>query len=363
VREAGGEDHDGDGMLDDALDADADGLADSVQADTGVPLPLPDLNRNGVPDYRDSLQTTESGGHDDGCAVAPPRSTSSALPYALVPIALWIWRATIRRRVALGGQVTALLAALVMAAASPASAGVIRSCGDGITDPGEQCDSGNTADGACCDSACHFKVEGTECGSGLCDFGSATAPAPASGHCARYVAPPAARCSRSDDTDPDDPDDELDVVDAGDRVYWKWRKGPAARIEDYADPGRTSTFALCIYAGVSTKPRMAFNIPPSATFWKTHISHVHNGQVLGFTYKDRTGSADGVNSLLLRVGAQNKSHVAFRAQGPNLPDPPVGPLPFPVTVQLVNNTNNVCFQSVFSSAAQNDPDRFKATTP
>ena len=100
VREAGGEDHDGDGILDDALDADADGLADSVQANTGAPLPLLDLNRNGIPDYRDSVQATESGGHDDGCAVARPGSTSSALPYALVPIALWIWRATARRLVA-----------------------------------------------------------------------------------------------------------------------------------------------------------------------------------------------------------------------------------------------------------------------
>jgi len=237
------------------------------------------------------------------------------------------------------------------------------SCGDGITEAGEQCDSGNPAGGACCDSACHFKVEGTECGSSLCDFGRCDS----AGTCVASLrlgcrTTGVAVLAINDDTEPD-PDDPVDVADAGDKVRWKWRKGPATRIEDYADPGRTTTLALCVYAGVSTTPRMAFSIPPSDSFWKTTVSHIHEGQVLGFTYRDGTGSADGVNSLLLRVGAQNKSNISFRASGPNLPDPPAGPLPFPVTVQLVNNTNNVCFQSVFGSAARNDANGFKAMTP
>jgi len=96
AREAGGEDRDGDGMLDDALDADDDGLADSVQAGTGTPLQLLDLNDNGIPDYRDAQQATEVETGDGGCAIRSG-TRGSALPYILLPFALWFGRAVRRR--------------------------------------------------------------------------------------------------------------------------------------------------------------------------------------------------------------------------------------------------------------------------
>ncbi len=36
-------------------------------------------------------------------------------------------------------------------------------CGNGNVDAGEQCDDGNTADGDCCDSTCHFEPAGQSC--------------------------------------------------------------------------------------------------------------------------------------------------------------------------------------------------------
>ncbi|HIN86554.1 MAG TPA: hypothetical protein EYN06_08745, partial [Myxococcales bacterium] len=54
VTEGGGVDADSDGLLDDDLDGDGDGLADSVDGnDGGEPLPLPDTDEDGVPDYQD----------------------------------------------------------------------------------------------------------------------------------------------------------------------------------------------------------------------------------------------------------------------------------------------------------------------
>ena len=100
VREAGGDDSDGDGMHDDALDSDADGLADSVESETGTPLPLPDTNGNGTPDYVDDTEVVVVEQDDDGCSVAPARMTSSSLLYLLFPIVVWVGRASIRKRVA-----------------------------------------------------------------------------------------------------------------------------------------------------------------------------------------------------------------------------------------------------------------------
>jgi len=82
VREAGGVDDDGDGMLDDSTDDDADGLADSVEVS---PLPLLDADGDGVPDFLEGTGSTGSG-DDDGCSVAPVRSSVSAPVYLAIPV-------------------------------------------------------------------------------------------------------------------------------------------------------------------------------------------------------------------------------------------------------------------------------------
>ena len=44
-------------------------------------------------------------------------------------------------------------------------------CGDGVLDPGEECDDGNTAPGDCCSRTCEFELAGTVCrpSAGVCD--------------------------------------------------------------------------------------------------------------------------------------------------------------------------------------------------
>jgi DNA-binding beta-propeller fold protein YncE len=89
VREAGGVDDNGDGILDDLLDENGDGLADSVQTSAGgEPLPLLDLDEDGVPDFLDSNQATggEGGGGGGGCSIASVGPTSSLPLYLLLPV-------------------------------------------------------------------------------------------------------------------------------------------------------------------------------------------------------------------------------------------------------------------------------------
>ena len=99
VREAGGVDDNGDGILDDLLDENGDGLADSVQTSAGgEPLPLLDLDEDGVPDFQDSNQATggEGGGGSGGCSIASAGATPS-IPLYLLLLVLVVMRRLWRR--------------------------------------------------------------------------------------------------------------------------------------------------------------------------------------------------------------------------------------------------------------------------
>jgi cysteine-rich repeat protein len=50
----------------------------------------------------------------------------------------------------------------------------VAECGNGIVEPGEQCDDGNTLDGDCCDANCQFEPEGSSCEDGLFCNGAET---------------------------------------------------------------------------------------------------------------------------------------------------------------------------------------------
>ncbi len=83
--EAGGRDDNANGILDDNEDRDRDGLADSVQASAGgAPLPLPDGDVDGVPDYQDDTTASGGGDSDDGCSVRPAHGSSTAVIWYLI---------------------------------------------------------------------------------------------------------------------------------------------------------------------------------------------------------------------------------------------------------------------------------------
>lgn len=94
AEEAGGLDEDGDGIHDETEDLNRDGLADACHPDTGTPLPILDLNSNGVPDH---LEDRSNDGGSSSCALASPGASSSFPLYLLIPVLILI-RMGFRRR-------------------------------------------------------------------------------------------------------------------------------------------------------------------------------------------------------------------------------------------------------------------------
>jgi len=93
AEEAGGLDENGDGIHDELEDLNRDGLADACHPDTGTPLPILDLNSNGVPDHLEA----ESNNGSSSCALAAPGAAPSFPLYLLIPAFILINRLWRRR--------------------------------------------------------------------------------------------------------------------------------------------------------------------------------------------------------------------------------------------------------------------------
>ena len=86
---AGCLDADNDGILDNTVDVNNDGLADSIHPETGAPCALLETDGDGIFNHLDNNDTTSQGG---GCSVAPVGSSVSTLIYLMVPFFILIRR-------------------------------------------------------------------------------------------------------------------------------------------------------------------------------------------------------------------------------------------------------------------------------
>src|SRR4029453_16500882 len=148
---------------------------------------------------------------------------------------------------------------------------------------------------------------------------------------------------------------ENSTNDAKDRLAWRWLKGAAATLPQFGVPTGSTAYALCIYDGTSTTAIAEADIAPSATLWRPKGT-------TGFRYRDPALGFGGIGALLLKAGATGKAKAVVRGKGMSLPDPS-GPLTLPVTVQLVNSSNDACFEGIFDVAAvkKNDDESFEAS--
>lgn len=228
----------------------------------------------------------------------------------------------------------------------------VRTCPDGTLDAGEECDDGNFVPDDGCSNLCVGAPV-------MCDDDDP---------CTRSVLDPMAGCLH------------LDMPQTGCRaagksqlrlkrlatdaagLTWKWLKGAATTQAEFGVPTGTDAFTLCIYAGSAGASVWRADVPPDANAWRA-ISDK------GWKYKDRAATADGVQAIVLKAGADGKAKAIVKGRGPALPDPAPGTLPvaadgFPVTVQLFNGSSNQCWTSVFEAAdvKANGETLFKATT-
>jgi cysteine-rich repeat protein len=262
-------------------------------------------------------------------------------------------------------------------------------CGDGVTNPGEECDDGNAVDGDGCDSNCTV----TACGNGVttpstgeeCDDGG-TAP----GDCCDagcHVEPPGSAC---DDGAPCTNADACDgagtciglnqpatgclasgkallllkdgAPDTKDLLVWKWRAGADVAAGLLGDPvGGTTSYTLCVYdAGGSPPLALSATAPAAGTCagrpcWKAL-------GFLGFKYADKERSPDGIQKLTIKSGVGGKANVTLKGKGTPLamPDLPLAQSPR-VTAQL-RAGDGACFETVHGAPAlSNGETTFKDT--
>jgi len=150
----------------------------------------------------------------------------------------------------------------------------------------------------------------------------------------------------------DDPAD-----DSKDRLVWKWLNGQAV-VADLADPTANATYDLCLYD--ATGLLFGASLPPGGTCdgrpcWSATGS--------GYKYRDRDLTIAGIQKVLLKGSSTGRGKIRVGGKGINLPDPTL-PLASDVTIQLVNGSTGVCFESVYDAAAivDNDVAHFRGQT-
>lgn len=132
-----------------------------------------------------------------------------------------------------------------------------------------------------------------------------------------------------------------------DRLMWKWLKGTAISIPDLGAPTSTTNYTLCVYAGNA----VASVALPAGLSW----------QSVGMTeFKFRDPS--GASRALLKSGDAGKTKASVKGKADYLLDTLVPMLTLPVTVQLVNDANSVCYEAVYDApqVIKNVSGQFKA---
>jgi uncharacterized repeat protein (TIGR01451 family) len=222
-------------------------------------------------------------------------------------------------------------------------------CGNQVVDAGEQCDEG-PANGGCCSATCQYEPNGSPCASDglpctsdVCDgVGSCTHAATAAQSCRTAEKSTFLLQSTNDGTK--------------DKLVWKWLKGASTTQTEFGNPTSTADYTLCIYAGTTSSLLDQITIPADMSKWIA-ISK-------GYKYSDPTPVGGGVTRVLLKGSDQNKSKALVKGKGAGLPDLSL-PLAAPLTVQLVNGDNGLCWSASYTTAQllSNDTGLLKAKAP
>jgi hypothetical protein len=101
------------------------------------------------------------------------------------------------------------------------------------------------------------------------------------------------------------------------------------------------------------------NIPPDAlgqagSEWKTAGS--------GFLYKDKSGSAAGLQKIKVKTGSGSKAQILAKGKGAGLVMPALPPT-FPLVAQLANRDTAACWQTTFPTAKKADAKTVVAKLP
>src|SRR5262249_17504192 len=257
-------------------------------------------------------------------------------------------------------------------------------CGNGIVDPGEECDSGP---GSCCTEDCRLRAGGAVCrpSTGSCDMAetcdglgatcpadvlaAAGTPCPTSEICSssatcdgagtcQVVLGPQSSCKTSASADLEL---RYGTSEANDTASWRWNRGAATAKAEFGDPTSATDYALCIF---DTTPAPPAGGPALASEGGTPAAGMCAGRPCwkptkaGFQYANKNGA---LTKLTLAEGlSPGRAKITLKGKGANLPLPTLPLAQDPtVTVQLKNRAG-ACWGADFSAAFVNDGARFKA---
>ena len=227
-------------------------------------------------------------------------------------------------------------------------------CGNHVVTAGEQCDDGDLAPGDCCSATCQFEANGAPCDDG---DPCTTVDGCAAGTCAGAETP-APGCKSAGGASFDLRDRSPDVDKSS--VAWKWQKGAVTGPADLGDPiGGATGYVLCVYdtqGGVShttLRARLpAGGLCHGRPCWRPLGTS-------GVRYDDRDLTPNGVKSLKIKAGPAGKASIGLKGKGDRLILPALALFQDPrVTVQLRNDAGT-CWETVHGAPAlNNSPDRF-----
>lgn len=242
-------------------------------------------------------------------------------------------------------------------------------CGNGLLDPGEACDDGNTEDGDCCSADCQLPepdgtactvasecLTGGTCNSGICQGAQVSCHPcltcdPPNG----CVPPTDALCEGTWPTysrftvrnHPSNPE--------RDSISWTWKGGVPIALSDFGSPDSITDMTLCVYDKEGLK--LSSTIPGGGTCDGDDCWEMRRNR---WFYDDPTCSNDGVDRLKLKPGDASKAAIKFVAKGPELG---LDSIPFQnhITVRLKRDDGTPCWESHFHMPDVYSETKYKAT--
>jgi hypothetical protein len=225
------------------------------------------------------------------------------------------------------------------------------SCGNGVVDPGEECDDGaaNRTGGTCCSADCQLLPSGTACADDgdLCTADLCLLSVDRCVHLPR----PSGGCATP--TVPGGASIVLQRQNGHNRMHFKWGKGPTVQLADFGNPGSEVT-RLCIYE----QPGY-FYVLDAAASPSVSGAGAWTQTSTGWKFKSRTGAPDGITGVTLKAGrVPSKVKVDVVAQGN-----PVFTLPFSPSAGMVvqfKTSQGACWGATFLTATRSTAREFKA---